>query len=172
MSRYPSITAGQKLTADLLNSMLPQFVYKAANTERSSTTTVSSDPDLQISLEAGTYFVEFFLIAGGVTASDIKTAWSTPSGSSGLKSVVGPGSTATDANADNISMRSGVHGFATEITYSGVRNATNQVFRIYEHGVVTVTTAGTLALQWAQATSGATASRIGAGSLMRVTQIA
>lgn len=171
MARYPSIVAGQRITADLLNAMIPQTVYKTAHTDRASTITVSDDPDLQVQLPVGVHFVEMYLMAGGTLAGDIKTVWRTSGSMSGLKTVLGPSSTASNANADQITMRDGTHGFGTEILYSGVRDGTGLLFGVVEWAVVTVTTAGTLALQWAQGTSSTAASRIAAGSLMRVTQL-
>jgi len=172
MSRYPEITAGTRLRASILQAMIPQIILKAAHTDRASTTTVTDDPELQITLAEGVYFVEIFLLLGGNLNGDIKTAWGTTGTMSGLKSVIGPSSNANNSGADQITMRAGVHGLGTEIIYSGVRDATANLFRVYEHSVVTVAAAGVLSLQWAQVSSVVTASRVAAGSLMRVTQIA
>lgn len=171
--RYPTWLAGQTVTAALLSSMLPLEAYKTGNTDRLSTTTFVDDPDLTFDLEANAvYFVEFFLLMGATTAADIKTSWTVPSGAAGLKSVIGPGSAAVDANADNISMRTGVHGFTTQINYSGVRNATASLFRGYEHAIVTTFAAGTCAIRWAQVASDAAASRMSAGSYARAKRVA
>lgn len=171
MARYPEILAGTRLTASRLNAMIPQFVTKPNHTERSNTTTVTDDPHLQITLSPGRYFVEMFLLLGGSLAGDIKTAWTSPAGVSGLKSVIGPSTTANNANADQITARMGVHNLTTEILYSGVRDGTTLLFRAYEYAELTVTVTATIALQWAQGTSTATASRVASGSVMRVTQI-
>ncbi|TDD88350.1 hypothetical protein [Actinomadura rubrisoli] len=171
MSTYPQIAAGQRITAALLTSMLPTEIVKAANTDRVNNT-FSADPELTIALDASAvYRVEFDLLAGGTTTADIQTRWAVPAAASGLKSVIGPGSTAAEGNADNVAMRTGVHGFTTTVVYSGVRNATGNLFRIWETAVLTTAGAGTLSLEWAQATTNATASRISAGSLLRVKRI-
>lgn len=172
MAKYPAITAGQRLDAALLDSMLPEYVRKTVGTDR-TTSTMTDDPDLSTTLVgSAVYFVEFFLLCGGTTTADIQTAWTVPSGASGFKSVMGPGSTASDSAGDNVAVRLGVHAFSTTITYSGVRNSTSSLFRVYEYGEVTTSaTAGTLALNWGQATTNATASRVWNGSLLRVTRI-
>lgn len=177
MAKYPQITAGKRLTADLLSDMLPLVVVKDATTERASTTTLTIDPDLQFDGEAGaTYLVEFNLMPAATQAADFKTEWSVPSDASGLKNVLGPGSSATDSgspkNADNITMRAGVHQFDTDITYAGVRDDNGLAFLVQEFGIVTLVTAGTVGISWAQGSSNSTAAKLFLGSYMRVTQIA
>jgi hypothetical protein len=172
VSTYPSIAAGQRITAGLLTSMLPQHVVKQANTDKASTIAFGADPELSLPLSANAvYQVEFLLIAGGITTADIQTRWALPGTASGQKVVTGPGSAAADTNADNVATRQGVHTFATAILYNGVRNATASYFRIYEYGVVTTTDAGNITLEWAQGTSQTTASRIAAGSMLRVRRL-
>ncbi|MFB4320676.1 hypothetical protein [Actinomadura sp. 21ATH] len=171
MAPYPVIAAGQRVTAGLLTAMQDDMIRKLQNTDR-ITSTMLDDPELVVALEASAvYFVEMFLLLGGNTTGDIRTLWTVPSGATGFKSVMGPASGTTDVNADNIVVRMGVHNFPTIIAYSGVRNATGNMFRVYEHGEVTTTTAGILALNWGQVTTNAGASRVGAGSLMRAKRI-
>lgn len=173
MTTYPTINAATRVTGALLTSMLPILVNKTVSTDRAATTAFADDPDLQLPLLANaTYFVEWDLICGGLAAADIKTSWNvTAVGGSGLKAVVGPGSAAADANADNIAARMGVHGFTTSVSYNGVRDGTAQLFRVYECANLATTAAGLIAVQWAQVTSNATASRVAAGSLGRATRI-
>jgi hypothetical protein len=171
LSTYPVITAGQPINAALLTSMLPTYIVKQSNTDRTNAT-FSADPELTTTLVASaTYFVEFFLQLGGIPAADIQTRWATPGSASGLKCLIGPGSAALDANADNVATRQGAHLYNTAILYNGVRSATGQIFQAYEYSVLTSGTGGTLSLEWAQGTTNATASRVGAGSLLRVTRL-
>lgn len=171
MSTYPSITAGQEITSTLLTSMLPDIVYKTANEDRSATTTLADDTELTTTLEASAvYHVTFYLHYAALDAAKIKTAWTVPSGASGLRSATGAGSASTDATAATTS-RFGVHAFTTTVTYGTRSSATNQCVAI-EEGVVTTTSAGTLAIQWAQDASNATATRVGAGSSLHVRRIA
>lgn len=171
MSTYPSITAGQEITSTLLTSMLPDIVYKTANEDRTATTTLADDTELTTTLAASAvYHVRIYLHYAALDAAKIKTAWTVPSGASGLRSAIGAGSAATDATAATTS-RFGVHAFTTTVTYGTRSHATNQCVAI-EEGIVTTTSAGTLAIQWAQDTSNATATRVGSGSSLHVTRIA
>jgi len=149
--------------------------YKAAPTDRASTTTLTNDPDLTMTLDPGsTYLIEFHLFVGGATGL-IKTAWTVPADATGLKGVQGPastvaGDTSPQSAADNITMRSGSHGFATTIVY-GRRNVYTNLVYAQETGVVSTVTGGTCALSWAQNTSNATPARVGLGSWCRATRI-
>jgi len=173
MSRYPVLYAGQRLTAPLLSSLLPLEAYKATSTTRSSTTTLTDDPDLVIALEANaTYIVEVFIRYGAVTAEQFKTAWTVPSGATGGRSRVGVASTVNDTTTGGPfgSGAFGVHAFVTSLTY-GTRNSTSNQVGATEVGTVTTTNAGNVALQWAQNTSGATGTVLASGSYMRAKRI-
>lgn len=174
MALYPTITAGQRITAGLLRSMLEDFIVKPSSTDRASTTSFADDPDLTYAVAANTvWYVRFVLHAAALAAADIKTDWTVPSGVSGNRAVLGPGSTAADSAADNIAMRAGVHGFGTSILYNGVRNSASLHFLIVEEAVVEVgATAGSIAIRWAQGTSDATATQVRAGSFMEVKRLA
>lgn len=174
MAYYPDIAAGDDITVDLLQAMIPQHFYKTANTDRTSTTTFADDPDLTVSLEANAvYFVEMFILYAALDAADIKTEWTIPSGATGTKTCIGAASDAVaNANADSIEVRTGVHGFGTDVVYGAPRNSASNLQGALESGVVTTTNAGTLALAWAQNTSNGTATRVGSGSYMRVTRLA
>lgn len=180
MAKYPNITAGRRLDAALLSSMLPEYVHKTANTDRTATTTLADDPDLTIGLEASAkYCVEFFIYYGGshnddsAGDGDFVTSWSVPTDASGLKSVIGPGIDAgTESGAASVDqIRLGVHQLATNVAYACVRDQTGLLQLAYEQGIVTTDDAGPLTLQWAQEDSDATATRVAIGSFMRVTRI-
>lgn len=172
---YPTIAAGSRVTAGLLQSMQPLVAYKSADTLRASTTTLADDPDLTMQLAANaTYLVEMrisFATITGTGAPLLKTAWDVPAGASGNRSAQGPGSAATDSNADNMATHAGIHAFNTTVTYGGRNSATSECIAI-ETGLITTASAGTLAFQWAQATSNATAVRVGAGSTLYAVRIA
>lgn len=159
MSQFPDIGASEDFTVEMLRQMIPNYVIKSGSESATSDATINNDSDLILPVEANaTYHVKFNVFAAAVTASDIKTAWSVPAGTGGLRKVSGPGSTAAEGSADNISGRYGVHGFTTEITYSGVRNNNTLQFWIMEEALAIVSsTAGNITFQWSQATSGATA---------------
>lgn len=171
MATYPTIAAGQRITAALLQSMLPMTAYKAAATDRASTTTMADDPDLTFTLEASAvYIVEFHLYLGSGSTGLPKTQWTVPSGATGLKGVHGSASTAT--SDDGISMRTGSHGFTTAVTYGYRSTGPTNLNHATEVGTVITSSAGTCAIQWAQSVSNATAVRMGLGSWARAQRIA
>ncbi|MEU7435728.1 hypothetical protein AB0B07_33545 [Streptomyces sioyaensis] len=176
-SDHTFTSSGLTLTGSIAAQNTPFLATKTANTDRVSTTTRTADPHLTVSLLANaTYIVEFHIFIGGSSFALVVTEWLVPSGATGLKGAMGPSSSATDTtagniNADGITMRSGSHGFGTTVTY-GRRNVNTNLCYAIETGTVTTTSAGTLALGWAQSTSSTTFNRIGLGSWMRVVRVA
>lgn len=176
MSRYPALYSGQRLTADVLSSLLPDVYYKIGNTDRSATTTLADDPDLTATLEANAvYHIEFRLHYAALAAAAFKTAWTIPSGATGNRSAVGPDQgidLSSSTSGSGGQGRWGAHSYtATTITYGTRNHATNQCWAL-EESVITTSSAGTLAMQWAQATSNATATRLAAGSSLFVRRLA
>ncbi|MGI5325517.1 hypothetical protein [Actinomadura nitritigenes] len=180
MSTYPPISDGQIISVGLLRAITGTEVVKAANTDRASTTTLVDDPELVAYLEPNAvYKVAFSLMVAGrnSVAGDLggnfKTEWSTPPGSTGLKSVFGPGSAQPNtANADGVAPRIGVHVFDTDMTYALVRNSTASLLVVREWcDELTTTAAGMLSLAWAQGDAHATATRIAAGSSLSYRRI-
>lgn len=172
--QYPNWLAGQRVTAALLLAAQPTFVIKTAVTDRSSTTTLTADPDLQFAVVAnGVYLVEFELAYGGTATEQIKTDWSVPSGATGIKAGVGIKSgEAANGFADGVSSRYGYYPFATTNVFTCVRTGTGNLQVAKETGIVTVaSTAGTVALRWAQNTSTANTMRMGVGAWGRCTRI-
>lgn len=152
---------------------IPKYAWKAANLDRASTTTLTDDPDLTMQLDANaTYRVEMFLHFAAIDLARFRTAWTVPSGATGNRSAVGPdqGQILSGTSSGGTG-RWGVHAFTTICTYGSRDSGANQCFALEESTLIT-TTAGTCALQWAQATSNATATRLGQGSFMRVTRLA
>ena len=143
---------------------------KEVSTTRANSTTVTSDPELVVALEANSsYLVKFYAIVGAVPAADFKTSWGVPSGTTGLKWCLGPDSAST--SRDVTSMRVGVHVFTTEVSYGIASNTLN--LGIFEQAVVTTTSsAGDLTINWAQVAANATGTVLVAGSLLEVTKIA
>lgn len=158
-----------------IESTLSNYAFKVGTTTRANTTTVADDPDLKMFLQPNsTYFVEFFLTVAAIATEDIKTAWSVPAGvTSTTKRVLGPGSAALQTDADNIAVRMATHVYATTVLYNGVRNSLALQFQVQEVGIVrTGATAGYVAIQWAQGTSGATGATVNNDSFCRATLIA
>jgi hypothetical protein len=172
MAVWPTILAGQKITADLLTSMIPTTVTKTSVSDKTNTT-LTDDPELSIPVEAGaTYIIRMEIIASGLLAAGFKTAWSVPTGTSNLRRVLGPGTSASNGNADDIAMRMGCHLFATPVTYGAARNSAGAQFHVVETANVTIgSTAGNVTFQWAQTTANATASRVWNGSFIWMQRI-
>jgi hypothetical protein len=170
---YPAIAGGDDITADLLASMLPMFTVKSSATTRTSTTTLADDPELTLTLAANAkYFVELFLCYGAINAEKFKTAWKVPSGVTGTRFVMGPGSSANQGSMDNVSMRAGAHLFTTAVTYGTRDDNTGGCLAEEKAVIITGASSGTFALQWAQATSGSTGTSLFESSFMRVTRLA
>jgi hypothetical protein len=140
------------------NWFVPLASYKASDTSRSSNTSPSNDPDLTLNLAASAVYV-VYLSAMYVCAStgiDLKFQFAVPSGAtgeyvhwywSGASTFAGPGNSAdpwTTARA----------GYAAS---SGDMGLTG-------HGTIFTTSSGTLAFQWSQNTSNATAISVRKGS--------
>jgi len=149
----------------------PIYRYKAANLDR-TTSTLSDDPDLTVQLDANAvYEVEMHLHYAATDAVRFRTDWTAPSGASGNRSALGPdqGQILSGTSSGGAG-RFGVHNFSTVCIYGTRDSNTSQCVAI-EEATVTTTTAGTCALQWAQAATSATFTRLAAGSFMRVTRI-
>lgn len=162
---YPVWRAGMKLTLARLQAMRWTYVLKTADETVTSSTTMQNDNDLVIPVEANaTYYARVHLAFGGLSGADIKTQWTVPTGTTGLKFSRGPEIGTTDRQDTN--MISAVHNLTTVRNYgcmstlaaniSGEAQIANEFLRI-----VTSSTAGNVQLQWAQNTSNAT------GTVMR-----
>lgn len=176
MAQYPVITAGARITADLLSSMIPNYVIKTADTVRASVITSAADPDLVTGTLAagGVYHVYFHVRFSGLQPAGLRTAWIVPSGTTGNRGVMGPAHinaiNATDAVVE--SMRWAIHAFGTNVPWTNPRNSTANQTWLIEEAIVTIgATAGTISLGWGQNVSNATGSIIFANSFVRWQQV-
>jgi hypothetical protein len=102
-----------------------------------------------------------------------KTQWRVPSGVSGNRSCIGADQgVILSTTSSGGQGRYGVHNYTTASTYGTRDNSGNQCIAIEEGIVTTGATAGTIALQWAQAASSTDITRMGAGSYMTVRRLA
>lgn len=141
--------------------------YKAPNTDRTSTTTPTADPQLAVSLAGGrAYAIRIVL-----NFSNITTA--TQGANFNLNFPAG----ATDGNC---SLRNGASGTATPWTPGIALNTTYSLGSFAAAGTtypteidcgITTSGAGALTLHWAQATSSGNATRLGTGSYMTAMQL-
>lgn len=140
---------------------------KAADTSRTSTTTLADDLHLAgMALEANaTYSLQGWIeyVGAAIGTGDLKMGFTTPAGCTmnwNSGGVVTTGANSYDATAPAA---------ATSRTV-GSGGAVEMVARL--GGRIITTTAGILTLQWAQGTSSATATTIRAGSWLRLERIA
>lgn len=167
MAAYPTLYAGQRLTASLLASMQPYTVYKAADESVTSSTTLQDDNHLILPLLAGaTYTVEGGLFYDGqFNAGNLKLTWSLPAAatifwSPNAPAVGGAAAYASQAvTSGNLSI--GTYGTGGSKTTASI-SAT----------VTTFGTAGNMTLRWAQDASNATPTTIYAGSWLRMWRMA
>lgn len=167
MSQYPTIQAGQRITASLLQEMLPLWAVKAAATSRASTVTLADDPDLVISIpRTGTWAYEVWLnYTGGVLgSSDLKVRMNY-SGTSSFD-VFGVNGINTTATSQFNGSGGTAAGTGIALGTSGSTYYTAQIT-----GTVVATTTGNLSLQWSQNTSSATATNLRQGCWIRAWQL-
>lgn len=165
---YPTILAGQKLTASLLSSMQPLWAGKTASTSRSSTTTATADPELALTVEANAEyaFSAFIRYSGGQTG-DLKCTFTGPSGSSGSWGARTMSTTATAATDSSEAIRTPN---GTTKAIGNISTSVPQTFNVMGR-LITSSTSGTFSFDWAQNTSDATATVIEADSYMTLIRV-
>lgn len=168
---YPIPLAGQRLTAALLRSMQPQTVRKTADESRSATTTFADDTHLVFAAEASAVYTMWGWIKYFADPTpDIKLQFSVPTGCLGEWAWIMPGSGTAAGGTTGYSVRTetnDVTGFRTGYGTSDTTQFTpiSGLFRMS-------TTAGNIALQWAQNTSSATATTLYTDSWLMYQRIA
>lgn len=172
MAKYPDIFAGMRMTADVLDSMLPTSAYKTADTSVTNDVVVNADPHLSVAVEANAIYVldgNIFVTSASLTP-DFLFAFDVPTSATGRWSMVGPPAAAT---TDDTTIRtiSTAMGTANTRSYGIPTAGTRSGFQV--SGLVdTAGTAGDVTLFWAQNVSNATASTVEAFSWIRLQRIA
>lgn len=168
---YPQPAGGQRLTASLLRSMLPQTVRKTADTSRSATTSRTADPHLAFDAVASAVYTFFGWIKyDGDNAADISLQLTVPSGALGevmplgtgntvVSSTSGPALTTNTASSQGYMVRTETLDVNTARTYGALSTST-QLGILFTGTVRMSTTAGTVSVDWAQAASSATATTV------------
>lgn len=175
MAKFPDWGVGMDGSANNFALGIPDITVKGSATTRSATTTLSDDPALSsISLTTGTWHVKLWLIWATDTSTtpDIKTRWvhtGTWNNPNRLCLAPAPSNTAT-ANAVTVLRMSPVAA-GTDSVYGSANNALQSI-ALEESYTVVVTADGLLSLQWAQNTSDASNTTVGAGSAFEVRRIA
>lgn len=181
---YPIPLAGQRITADLLRSMLPVFARKTADTTRTATTTTTADPHLQFEVVANAaYVMDGWIKYDSAIAADFALDFSAPSGAAGEWLGVGTGHspviTATAGVAltsDVVSprgymIRTNSNDVTAALTYGGL-GVGNSLTVLITATLRTASTAGTWSLDWAQSTSDATNTTVFTDSWLRMQRTA
>lgn len=165
---YPSIAAGQRITASLLNSMLPIVVIKAADQTVTSSTTLTNDSHLVAALVANaTYIVDGYLMLTGpaATTGDAKIDFTIPTGATMHYTSGG-----VVASSPAVQYEDTVNANSTARTI-GTNGSTDMGVALHAH-VVLGSAAGNVQLRFAQNSSNGTATGFRAGSWLRFTRIA
>lgn len=154
-------SVGEVLTAADLNAWaVPLAVRKASATSRVSTATPSADPDLFLTVAANAvYKVELGLAYDADAGGDLKFQFSVPSGTMTL--VHGSWLSGTAALFTDDQVVSEVI-----VPVTGGVGAGTAAGVLGNYILAVGSTAGTLALQWAQGTSSATATILHANSYL------
>jgi hypothetical protein len=168
---------GQRLTADLLNGNLvdfmPQNFIKGTTTSRQNNT-YADDPDLQgIVLTEGTWSIRLGILSTvASTTPKLRTkwiftgTWNTPN-----RLCIGPGSnqTADSANLTETSVK--VYNTGQDATYNFSTSGLWTGITEWADSVV-VTAEGSLSLQWAQVTTTASNVDVKAGTAFTIQKLA
>jgi len=153
--------AGQTLTGSFLNNaflnVTPQTVTKGGDTSRSSTTTLTNDPDLAFTAIANINYYVFVGLYYDAGAGLIKFDLSLPAGASRNQL---PGGLDTSVTASG----SGIVRLTRNAQNLGSAGAGTTVGAIYTAQVTMSSTAGAVTFQWAQNSSSGTATIVKAGS--------
>lgn len=159
------IQAGQKVTADALNAFSAISIVKPGNTSIKSSTTITSDPDLTLEVDANTtYLFEASIgFEGGTTgSSDIKWKFAVPA-SALLRYNAMYRNTGSAIDADWYT--------DSNVVSSGSNGAGNGRPIIMMGTLVVGAAGGSITFQWAQNTSSTTNTIVYAQSYMALLKV-
>lgn len=168
---YPIPLAGQRITASLLRSMMPQTVRKTADDSRAATTTLADDTHLVFTPDInGVYVMWGWIKYFASTTPDIKMQFTVPTGCLGEWAWIMPGQTTAAGSVNGYSVRTESNDVGAVRTGYGTSDTQQNtpvsgIFRMSS-------TPGTIALQWAQNVSDATATVLYTDSWLTFQRIA
>lgn len=174
MSQYPVLGGGARVDDQFLSDLIDNYVIKPADATARTAVTQVADGDLVFPVVAGAiYDVTFRFRWAGLQVAGLSTSWSVPSGTTGNRECMGPGSgNATQTDANTTTMRWAVHGYGTVVNYTNPRNSVSLQTFSEEKAILTVgATAGNVALLWGQWTANATGSLVNANSYVKYRRI-
>jgi hypothetical protein len=169
---YPTVAAGQRITAALLRSMLPQVIRKTADTSRSATTTTTADPHLTIEVDANAVYIwDGWVKYFADPAADLTIDFTVPTNALGEWNGFGAGSGTSGVGVTTgYSIRTEANDVSQSRNFYGSTDLTHGVIL---HGILRVgATGGTFSLDWAQGSSSATATILYTDSWLRFQRIA
>ncbi|MFJ8685052.1 hypothetical protein [Micromonospora wenchangensis] len=161
------MAAGDKAYwSDITDFTISPAGYKTADTSRSSTTTLTADPDLAVAVAAGAvYLMSAYIPHTYNAAGDFKFGWSGPAGASM------PNWQADWRTTDGTEVSGAFTDITSTVPITSASGSLNQP--VWCHGLLIVgATAGTFAFTWAQNTSNAAASIVRAGAVLRLERVA
>lgn len=145
-----------------------RYPFKAATTARTSSITVTADPDLTATLAVGTYSLDCFLNFAGATTGTQGFQFSQTFGGTATGSWVAQGF--VNAAAVNSTVQTTLTAVLQYATIS--TSATGDYLRVYGTIKVTAVTTGIWALTWSQVASNANATQVFLNSRCAVERIA
>jgi uncharacterized membrane protein (UPF0136 family) len=149
--------------------------FKPADTARISTAVMVNDPNLQFGIQVGRYLIEAECLCqlGVGTSGGIQLGWSyggTFSAAYG-RSIHTQNGVTLDGGIQSHWRGSSFPTFVGGVASGSVYNAATELHHLYLAMVILTTTAGNLALTWAQQTSTALNTTLNANSILRATRI-
>lgn len=144
---YRALKAGDTITEAALDNRELLAVVKASNQSVNNSTTNVADNALTLPVEASaTYHVSCGFVVSGPAAADWKYLWTFPTGTTGQRFTHGPGTGVTSVRSTTVHYRSA--SISTSLGYG--TDGTESSFIREEIWMTTSSTAGSLALTWAQ----------------------
>lgn len=181
----PSVGGSSNTWGTTLNTALNQIngydIFAAKTADQSSpasTTTLFDDTHMALALPAaGSYVIEgMFLMSSASATPEIKVAWAyTGTLTNGYRATMGPSTASTDPlGATAQGFRAAAAGATSAAITSAVPYGLDGVnwSVAYEHGLVIVSTSGTLKVQWAQNVANATVTTMRTGSFFWARRVA
>jgi len=170
---YPTLYAGQRLTAALLQSMQPLYVAKPTDQSVTNSTTNVNDSAISVAVAANAaYLVTGMLLYSARSDTDVKIGWTGPGGSSfdwiaHAQSQDGSGGLASTGVVVD---RQSIGNTSFPLGGFGAENTTYMTAPFWGR-LVTSGSTGTLQLNWAQRVANVTSSIMRAGSWIRAERV-
>lgn len=181
--KYPTYRAGQRATAQLLDSALPMFARKTNDTPRAATTTLTADEHLLFTIEANAvYALDGWLKYDGPANADLNVDFTAPVGCLGewagwgvgdpvIGATAVPGLTLDTQAARGYMIRTETNDITSARSFGCLGTGGTPITLMIKGTVRNGSTAGTYSLDWAQLTSQATAVTLYTDSWLRLQRV-